>query len=69
MSLFDDRQELPALIQAMRAGKILIEQNATEPLALAALQKIVYGWKVILASPSRLALYIPLIVGRAFHTV
>ncbi|HEY9657896.1 MAG TPA: hypothetical protein V6C65_05485, partial [Allocoleopsis sp.] len=41
--LFDSHKEFDALIESIRAGRILQNQNATDPVVLAALQKALYG--------------------------
>jgi WD40 repeat protein len=41
--LFDSHKEFDALIESIRAGRILQNQNATDPVVLAALQKSLYG--------------------------
>jgi WD40 repeat protein len=43
LALLGDGQELDALVAGIKAGKILKEENVTQPLAIAALQKAVYG--------------------------
>ncbi|QDL11352.1 hypothetical protein DP113_28660 [Brasilonema octagenarum UFV-E1] len=44
-SLFDSHKELDALIQQIKAGKILKEHKVSEPLLVTTLQKAVYGVK------------------------
>ncbi|MBU7581311.1 MAG: hypothetical protein KAF91_00090 [Nostoc sp. TH1S01] len=43
LALFDSHQELKALTEGIKAGKILKEQKITKPLTLGVLQKAVYS--------------------------